>query len=40
MYYQAGFRHKAAELWERGLNLAPDEATRNAIKEHLVGLLS
>jgi CheY-like chemotaxis protein len=40
MYYQAGFRHRAAELWERGLNLAPDEATRNAIKEHLVGLLS
>lgn len=40
MYYQVGFRHRAAELWERGLNLAPDEATRNAIKEHLVGLLS
>lgn len=40
MYHQAGFRHRAAELWERGLHLAPDVATRNAIKEHLVGLLS
>jgi CheY-like chemotaxis protein len=40
MYCQAGFRNRAAELWRRGLQLAPDEATRNAIQEHLAALLS
>jgi tetratricopeptide (TPR) repeat protein len=40
MYGEAGFRNRAVELWERGLTLAPDESTRTAIREHLVGLLS
>jgi CheY-like chemotaxis protein len=40
MYCQAGFRNRAAELWRRGLQLAPDEATRDAIEEHLAALLS
>jgi CheY-like chemotaxis protein len=40
MYCQAGFRNRAVELWTRGLQLAPDEETRNAIQEHLAALLS
>jgi CheY-like chemotaxis protein len=40
MYGQAGFRNRAVELWQRGLTLAPDDETRNAIVEHLAGLLS
>jgi CheY-like chemotaxis protein len=40
MYGQAGFRNRAVELWQRGLSLAPDDETRNAIQEHLAGLLS
>lgn len=40
MYYQAGFRNKAIELWTRGMRLAPDEETRRAIQEHLATLLS
>jgi tetratricopeptide (TPR) repeat protein len=40
MYGQAGFRNRAVELWQRGLSLAPDDETRNAIVEHLAGLLS
>ncbi len=40
MYCQAGFRNKAVEVWTWGLRLAPDEETRNAIREHLAALLS
>ncbi|HWO09686.1 MAG TPA: response regulator [Polyangiaceae bacterium] len=40
MYGQAGFRNRAAEMWQRGLALAPDDETRSAIAEHLAGLLS
>ena len=40
LYCQAGFRNKAVEVWTRGLRLAPDEETRNAIREHLAALLS
>jgi DNA-binding response OmpR family regulator len=40
MYGQAGFRNRAVELWERGLALAPDDGTREAIQQHLAGLLS
>lgn len=40
MYGQAGFRNRAVELWQRSLSLAPDDETRNAIGEHLAGLLS
>ena len=40
MYSQAGFRNRAAELWERGLGLTTDETIREAIRQHLMGLLS
>lgn len=39
LYQKAGFRNKAAEMWERALNLAPDDATRQSIKQHLLQLL-
>ncbi|MCB9590240.1 MAG: response regulator [Polyangiaceae bacterium] len=39
LYQKAGFRNKATETWERALNLAPDEETRQSIKQHLVSLL-
>jgi DNA-binding response OmpR family regulator len=39
LYQKAGFRNRAAEMWERALPLAPDEATRQSIREHLLKLL-
>jgi CheY-like chemotaxis protein len=39
LYQKAGFRNKAAETWERALSLAPDDATREGIKHHLLSLL-
>ncbi len=39
LYQKAGFRNKAAEMWERALGLAPDEGTRQSIKQHLLSLL-
>ena len=39
LYQKAGFRNKATEMWERALNIAPDDPTRQSIKEHLVSLL-
>lgn len=39
LYQKAGFRNKAAEMWERALKLAPDEPTRMTIKQHLLNLL-
>lgn len=39
LYQKAGFRNKAVEVWERALRVAPDEPTRQSIKEILVGLL-
>lgn len=39
LYQKAGFRNKAAEMWERGLTLAPDDSTRQSVKQHLLGLL-
>ncbi|MDB4988215.1 MAG: Phosphate regulon transcriptional regulatory protein PhoB, partial [Myxococcaceae bacterium] len=39
LYQRAGFRLKAAELWERALGNAPDDATRSSIRNHLVSLL-
>ncbi len=39
LYQKAGFRHKASEAWERALGLAPDDETRQSIKEHLLNLL-
>ncbi len=39
LYQKSGFRNKAVETWERALALAPDDATRLSIKEHLLRLL-
>jgi tetratricopeptide (TPR) repeat protein len=39
LYQKAGFRNKAIETWERAIAVAPDEATRQSIKELLLGLL-
>jgi DNA-binding response OmpR family regulator len=39
LYQKAGFRHKAVEMWQRALSLAPDEPTRHSIKRHLLELL-
>ena len=39
LYQKAGFRHKASEAWERALGLAPNDETRQSIKEHLLNLL-
>jgi DNA-binding response OmpR family regulator len=39
LYQKAGFRNKAVEMWERTHSLAPDDATRLSIKEHLLRLL-
>jgi CheY-like chemotaxis protein len=39
LYQKAGFRNKAIETWEHAVGVAPDDATRQSIKEHLVGLL-
>ena len=39
LYQKAGFKLKAVEMWERAKNNAPDEATRQGIKDHLLTLL-
>ena len=39
VYQRAGFRHKALEVWQRAMASAPDDATRDSIKEHMVTLL-
>jgi len=39
LYQRAGFKHKATEMWERALGAAPDQATRQGIKDHLMSLL-
>jgi DNA-binding response OmpR family regulator len=39
LYQKAGFRNKAAEAWQRALKNAPDDATRDSIKQHLMSLL-
>ncbi len=39
LYQQAGFRNKSIEMWERAMGAAPDDETREQIKEHLMGLL-
>ncbi len=39
LYQKAGFKLKAVEMWERARNNAPDEATRQGIKDHLLTLL-
>lgn len=39
LYQKAGFKLKAREMWERALGHAPDEVTRQGIKDHLLTLL-
>ena len=39
LYQKAGFRNKAIEMWERALSVAPDDTTRQSIKELLLNLL-
>lgn len=39
LYQKVGFKHKATEIWERALSTAPDDETRQSIKEHLMNLL-
>ena len=39
VYQRAGFRHKAVETWDRAMVYAPDDETRNSVKEHMVTLL-
>lgn len=39
LYQKSGFRNKAIEAWERAMRVAPDDATRASIKQHLVTLL-
>lgn len=39
LYQKAGFKLKAVEMWERALGQAPDEPTRQGIKDHLLTLL-
>jgi CheY-like chemotaxis protein len=39
LYQKAGFRNKAIEMWERAIPAAPDDTTRQTIKELLLGLL-
>ena len=39
LYHKAGFRNKAAEMWQRALVVAPDDDTRQMIKRQLLSLL-
>lgn len=39
VYQRAGFRHKAVETWDRAMVNAPDDETRNSVKDHMVTLL-
>ncbi len=39
LYEKAGFRNKSIEVWQRTATAAPDDATRDQIKQHLLGLL-
>lgn len=40
LYTRHDLRRKAAEVWERAMAVAPDDATRAELRETLVGLLS
>ncbi len=39
LYEKAGFKNKAVEMWERCASLAPDEPTRESVKQHLRQLI-
>lgn len=35
LYHRVGFQSKSTEMWERAIVLAPDDKTRDAIRQHL-----
>lgn len=39
LYEKAGFKNKAVEMWERCAALAPDDATRTSVRDHLRQLI-
>jgi DNA-binding response OmpR family regulator len=39
LYEKAGFKNRAVEMWERCAALAPDEPTRESVKQHLRRLI-
>ena len=39
LYEKGGFKQKAVEMWTRCVPLAPDDATRASVKQHLLELL-
>ncbi len=39
LYQKAGFRNKAAEMWHKAVVIAPDDETRQAVKQQLLALL-
>lgn len=39
LYQKAGFKNRAIETWERALAVAPEEATRQSIRQNLLRLL-
>jgi len=39
LYQKAGFRNKAAEMWHKAAVIAPDDATRETVKNQLMSLL-
>jgi len=39
LYQRQGFRRKAAEMWERALNCAPDDETKVNVREQLLKLI-
>lgn len=39
LYQKAGFRNKAAEMWHKAAVIAPDESTRESVKNQLMSLL-
>ena len=39
LYQKAGLKLKAIEMWERSASQAPDDATKQGIKDHLLTLL-
>jgi DNA-binding response OmpR family regulator len=39
LYEKAGFKNKAVEMWERCAALAPDDTTRESVKDHLRQLI-
>jgi tetratricopeptide (TPR) repeat protein len=39
LYQKAGFKNKAAEMWHKAAVIAPDDSTRETVKNQLMSLL-